>query len=350
LNQTTSYASTIAKIGAERSKLLSEDKLKALTGSASLTEFVAQLRDTSYQEQIAQVPLPLTNRKLERAFYENLIEVYIKIIKNSPKSARKYLTLYILKFEIEHVKTLIKATSAKLTPDQKLAKIYFSAENYLKNRMLIEEAVKASSINQTIHAFKNTEYWSILNMGLKNYEEDASTTFFDLFVDKLYYEKLYDRFKRLSKKEKPNAFFYASLENDSFTLLTLLRGKVLNYEPNWLRLIIPQNYFNLNKTTVEALLSADDFYSALKIVLNSYYGKYFAGAQRPEETIAIAEKAFKKALFQHAKASVISEIFNIGAPLAFMTQKEIEVFNIIALSLNVTQEMKVEDIRTEVLI
>ena len=120
----------------------------------------------------------LTSRKLERAFNENLIETYIKIIKNSPKKARNYLSLYLLRFEIEHVKMLMKATSAKLTPDQKIAKIYFSVEDYLKRTLVMEEAAKASTVNQIIHAFKGTEYWSPLNMGLKNYEENASTTMF----------------------------------------------------------------------------------------------------------------------------------------------------------------------------
>ena len=333
MSQTTQYASVLAKIGAEKSKLLSEAKLKVLTESSSLTELAVQLRDTSYQEQIAKVPLPLTTRKLERAFYENLIDSYIKIIKNSSKKARKYLDLYILRFEVEQIKILMKATSAKLSPEQKQSKIFFSVEDYQKKHAMVEEAVKASTINQVIHAFKGTEYWSPLNMGLKNYEENASTACFDVFVDKFFYEKLYDSYSCLPRKEKPYAFFYASMENDGFTLLTILRGKALNHEPNWLRLVIPQNYFNLNKSTVEALISAVDFESALKIVLESYYCKFFLKAQNPEETIANAGKAFKKAVFQHAEASAISETFNIGSPLAFMTRKEAEVFNLTALSL-----------------
>jgi vacuolar-type H+-ATPase subunit C/Vma6 len=132
--------------------------------------------------------------------------------------------------------------------------------------------------------------------------------------------------------------------------LTILRGKALNHEPNWLRLVIPQNYFNLNKSTVEALISAVDFESALKIVLESYYCKFFLKAQNPEETIANAGKAFKKAVFQHAEASAISETFNIGSPLAFMTRKEAEVFNLTALSLSVSSEMTYEDIRSQLLL
>jgi vacuolar-type H+-ATPase subunit C/Vma6 len=140
------------------------------------------------------------------------------------------------------------------------------------------------------------------------------------------------------------------MENDGFALVTLLRGKALNNEPNWLRLVVPQNYFNLSKPMVEALVSSVDFEAALKIVLDSFYAKYFAKTQFPEETIAAAEKSFKKATLQHAKSSAISETFNIGSPVAFMTQKEAEVFNLTVLSLGVDGAMKPEEIRNLLLL
>ena len=151
-------------------------------------------------------------------------------------------------------------------------------------------------------------------MGLKNYEENASTSSFDIFVDKFFYEKLYDGYKSLSKKEQLYANFYASMENDSFALMTLLRGKVLNYEPNFLRLVVPQNYFNLNKSSIEALVTAIDFDAALKIVLDGYYAKFFVKAQNAEETISNAAKGFKKAVNQHAKSSAVSGNFQHWFP------------------------------------
>ena len=192
---------------------------------------------------------------------------------------------------------------------------------------------------------KDTEYASSLNTGLQNYEENGSTACFDVLLDKLFYEKLYESYESLPKKEKPHAHFYASTENDSFTLLTLLRGKTLNYDANWLRLAVPHNNFNLSMDTVEALLSAADFESALKIALESHYAKFFVKGQSPEETIVSASKAFKKAVFQHAKVTRISDNFNIGAPLAFMTQKEAEVHNLVAISTGVEAAVNPEAIQ-----
>jgi vacuolar-type H+-ATPase subunit C/Vma6 len=182
-------------------------------------------------------------------------------------------------------------------------------------------------------------------MGLQSYEEDGSTTCLDVLLDKVFHEKLYSSYVSLPKKERPHAHFYTSLENDSFSLLTLLRGKNLNYDANWLRLAVPPNNFNIHKETVEEMVTAIDFESALKVALDSYYSGFFVRAQNSEETIANAEKTFKKSLFQHAKTSVISENFNIGAPLSFMIRKEAEVYNLIATSSGVEAEIKPEELQ-----
>ena len=350
MTQTTLYASALAKIGAERGKLLNETKLKTLTESKNLSELATLLRDTNYQEQIAKVPLPLTSGKLERAFRENLISSYVKVIKNSPNHASKYLWLYLLRFEVENVKALIKSTNANLSLEEKIGRIYLSAEDYLKKRSVMEETAKAPSIEQIVKALKKSIYAPALNMGLQTYEEDGSTTCLDVLLDKTFYEKLFDSYKSLPQKEKPHAHFYASIENDGFTLLTLLRGKNLNYEANWLRLAVPPNNFYLGMETVEAMVTAADFESALKIALDSHYGEFFVKTQNPEEIIANAEKAFKKAGLQHAKENRINETFNIGAPLAFMTQKEAEVHNLTALSSGVEAEIKPEDIQRHLLL
>ena len=344
------YSRVLAKIGAGRGQLISEGKIKSLAEAKSLSEFATQLRDTNYQDQISKVLLLFTSRKLERAFHENLIETYIKIIENSQKNAKQFLSTYLLKVEVENIKALLNVANTKFTPVQNLARIYLSVEDYLKHRNVIEEAVKAPNINQAVNAFKNLPYRSALNMGLKSFEETGSTACLNVFVDKLFYEKIHETFDNLPKRERAHAYFYASLENDSFTFLALLRGKALDYDPNWLRLAVPRKNFDISKETVESLLAAVDFEAALKIVLETHYGKYFLKAQTSQDTIGNAEKTFRKALFQYAKEHVVTENFNIGAPLSFMKQKEVEVFNLTALSIGVEATMKPDDIRNQLLI
>jgi vacuolar-type H+-ATPase subunit C/Vma6 len=344
LPKTTRYANVLARIGAERGKLIPETKLKALTESKNLLEFASQLRETSYSERISKISAPVNNRRLERVFKEALIDTYIKVTRNAPKKVIPFLKMYILAFEFENVKTLVKSVAAELTAEEKLARIYLSAEDYLKHRALFEEAAASPDLKTLRDALNKTDYASALTLGLKRYEENGSTQLFDVLLDKMFYEKLWDGFHVLPKREWSHAFFYANIENDSYTLLTLLRGKALNYDANWLRLAIPRQNFNLAKRTVEAIVTAPDLGSTLSLVQKTYYGKFFAKAANPEETVAEAERTFKKAVFHHSLDRRVSETFNVGAPLAFMKQKEVETHNLATISLGVDAKVRAEDI------
>jgi V/A-type H+/Na+-transporting ATPase subunit C len=343
--QTTRYADVLAKIGAERSSLLSEEKLKAFAENKTLMEFASQLRTTSYQEKITKIPLPLSSRKLERVFQETLINAYSKIVKSAPKKVKPFLEMYLSRFEVENIKVLIKAVFAELNFDEKLTKVFLPVEGFLKNRLFFEEAARAVDLKQLVNAFKNTEYASALNLGFKRFEENGSTIFFDVQLDKEFFEKLYETFQGLPKKEKPHAFFYASMETGGFTILMLLRGKALNYDAQWLRVATPKCTLNLPRETIDALIMATDYPSALSLVLKSHYKKFFVKAESPEETIANAQKVFRSAFFDHALEYRVTEAFNVGAALSFMVQKEVEVRNLVTISIGVEAGMKPEDIK-----
>jgi vacuolar-type H+-ATPase subunit C/Vma6 len=349
LSQTTRYANVLVKIGAGRSEFLSESKFRGLTETNNLADLISSLRESSYQQEVAKVAPPLSSRKLERAFNENLIGTYIKIIMNSPKKTAEFLKHYLIRFEVENIKTIIKAVNAELHLEQKQAKIYFAPENYFNNLAIIEEALRASSINQVVSTLKKTKYSSALKMGFKSYEENTSTTCFDVLLDKYYYEELWAAFQSLPKKEKPHAYPYVSFQVDSYVLLMLLRSKLLNYDSNWLRIALPTRRFRLSDKTTEDIVSSADFESALKIVLKTSYAKYFDKTQSSQETISLAENAFEKAILKQAKETRFKEIFNVGAVLAFLTKKSFEVRNLTTVSLGVEYGKKPEDIERQLL-
>ncbi|XHH09055.1 MAG: V-type ATPase subunit [Candidatus Bathyarchaeia archaeon] len=347
--QSKEYAQVLPKIGVERRDLLSDVKVKALSDSKGLSDFIAQLRDTAYQEQVSKVSTPFTTRKLERAFNDNLLDTYLILLKNLPKKAKPFIELYLERFEIEHIKILIKATLAKLSSEEKLSRMYLPVEDYFNNRAIFEDAAKASAVSQIVQVFKKTVYYSSLTLGLKKYDETGSAIQFDLLLDRQYFDKLCSVYDKLPKKEKPHAKFYARLRVDGFLLLTILRGKALGYDSDWLRLSLPTNGFNLNKKVIESLLIAIDYEAAMKIVGNTEYKTYFAPAGTPEETISAAEKAFKKATLQYAKSRVLLDVFNIGAPLAFITLKEADVHNLVALTLSLDAMLTPEEVQNNLL-
>jgi vacuolar-type H+-ATPase subunit C/Vma6 len=340
LAQTRNYAQVLPKIGVERRGLLSDIEIKSLSESKSLSDFVAQLRGSTYQEQINKLTPPFTPKKLERAFNENLINTYIMLTKNLPKNVKPFLELYIERFQIEHIKTLLKTTLTKMSYEEKISKIYLPVEEYFHNRAAIEEAAKTSTISNVVQAFKKTSYYTSLNEGLKKYDETKSPIYFDLLLDRQYFDKLYNAYENLPKNEQQHAKFYASMNIDGFSLFTILRGKTLGYDPHWLKVALPDNHF-INEYTFISLLYAIDYDTALKIITTSTeYKTYFTPTNTPNETISTAEKAFKNAITQHAKSKTLTDIFNIGAPLAFITLKEANIHNLTTAALNIDANTK----------
>jgi len=333
--QTKNYAQVLPKIGVERRGLLNDIELKNLSESKSLSDFIAQLRGSTYQEQISKLTTPFTPRKLEHAFNENLINTYLMLIKSLPKNLKPYFEMYLERFQIEHIKILLKTTLAKTPLEEKVSKIYLPVEDYFHNRTAIEEATKTSTLSQIVQIFKKTNYYQSLNDGLRKYEETGSTVYFNILLDRQYFDKLCTIYEKLPKNEQPYAKFYTSMNVDGFILFTILRGKALGYEPDWLRVALPDNSININERTFTSLIYAIDYDTALKIVGTTEYKTYFTPANTPEETISTAEKTFKTALIQHAKSRVLLDVFNIGAPLSFITLKEANVHNLTISALNI---------------
>ena len=275
--------------------------------------------------------------KFERAFRESLIETGWKIIRNSPAGAvQDFLkTYFMLRFECENIKTILRAASVGLPFKEISRRIYMKVEDYLKRRDPITHAITAINVRSVVDALKATEYGPILSTGLKRYEKTGALKFFDVLIDKMFYETLGEAFEGLPERERPYALPYVSMENDGFNLCTILRAKNLGYDPHWIRMAISRKTYNVPQEMVESLVMASDFDSALKIVRQSYYKSMFMGHGSPEEVVSAAEEAFKRAILAHAKKTRVGDLFNVGVPLGFLIQKEVEVHNLITVSLGI---------------
>ena len=344
MNKEQLYSSVLVKIGVEKSQLLSKQKLERLTDCKTLTEIASELGQTVYGKKLGQMTPPYKTNDFERVFRENLIDVCIKMVQNTPDFVSEFLKTYLLKFEQENITTILRAVSIGLPYEEITSKLYLSVESFLKRQEVILKAANALQVKSVIDALQTTAYGPSLITGLQKYEETGSTKYFDILLDRLFYEKLGKSLKDLPKNEQEIASFYVSRENDRFNILTLLRAKLLGYDPHWIRMALSRDVYNVPPQTIEAMLMAKDFESAFNIVNQSYYKKLFVKAETPEETLSVAEKAFRREIFQHVQKTNIGDPFNIGSPIAFIVKKENELRNLTAISLGIEYGKKKADI------
>jgi vacuolar-type H+-ATPase subunit C/Vma6 len=344
LPQTIKYANVLTRIGAQRATLLGVSKLKMLTEASTLEELVSQLRDSSYQSRLQKVAPPYDSRQLEWVFKEAFFEAAIKVTKNAPKSVAPFLKMFLKQFEVENLKALIKAAHVDLEPEQVLSKVSLQLEAFLGNRDAFEEAAKANGITQRVNALAKTEYATALAQGLASYNETGAVACFDVLLDKVYFENLYEAYFELSHVERKHAQFYVETLTAKYVLPMILRAKNLNYETSALRVIIPDQTLGLSKATLEELVEASDYEVAHNIVMQTPFGQYFPKTASAEETIANAETALRKALTEHAEHARVFEIFNIGLPLSFLILKQTEATNLTTISIGIESKLAPEEI------
>ncbi len=348
--QTIKYANVLTRIGVQRAALLNEAKLKSLAEASDLEDFVAQLRDTSYQTRLQKAAAPFDSRQLERIFKETFLDLAIKITKNAPNSVKPFLMVYLKRFEVDNLKALIKASYANFDAEQTLEKVNLQLETFLGNRAVFEEAAKTTGLTPLVSALAKTEYATVLTQGLASYDEKGAVTSFDLLLDKDYYEKLASAYLELPRSERGYAEFYVKTQTAAYLLPMILRAKNLGYAVSTLRAILPDQPLSLPASTLEDLVMASDFNMALNIILQTPFGQYFTKGKTPEETIANAQIAFKKALVTHAARSRVFEVFNVGLVLSFLVLKQTEVANLVAVAVGVEAKLPSEDVGRSLLL
>jgi vacuolar-type H+-ATPase subunit C/Vma6 len=344
LSQEQLYSNVLVKIGVERSNLLSKEKLQRLTDSNSLTELITELRTTIYGEKLSKLTTPYSTDDLERAFRETFIEVCIKMVKNSPLTVSAFLKTYLLKFEHENIKTILRAISVGLPYDDIKNKLYMSVEKSLKREEVFLKAAMALQVKLAVEALQHTIYGPLLSSGLQKYEETGSTKYFDLLLDKMFYEEFGKNFHNMPKNEQQLAFYYVSTKTEMFNILTILRAKLLGYDSHWIRVALSRDFYTISEQTIESMLMAEDFKSAMEVVEQTHYKKLFAKAETPEKTVSDAEKALKQEIFEHAQTTKIGDPFNVGSVMAFIMRKEIELYNLTMISLGTEYKWKKDDI------
>jgi len=342
VTRASAYSQIVVKAGVERSYLISAERLKSFAECKNLDELISRLNGTPYENLLKNVKQP-TAEELQHVFKEELMRVCIRMVSFSPKGIQGFLKRYVSRFEIENIKSLLRAKNARLPYETLVKRLNLSIEDVFGKRELFIHAVKAEDVKGVIEAFRETVYAPVLLEGISGYEATRSTKLFDLSLDRTYYDDLLDSFKTLSQKDYDIASSCLGPEVDSFNIVTIIRSKLLGYPPHWIYRAITHHFHKLSEGYVRALVSSEDINSTLNLLNESFYGKFLASQERTEETVISFEKAIKRFSLEQLHKTRIADPFNVATPLSVIMRKENEVENLTIISSAIECGWKPED-------
>ena len=319
------YSGIHSKVKGMSRGLLTEEHYIELLGKKSVIEIALYLEsNTSYKKALKNVDIPSIHRgQLEKILQQSFEEDFIKIAKFETGGNKQFLSVYILRYEIELLKVMLRMLENNTldTFDRQIN------EYFLKAMTIDVDRLKTSkNISQFIENLKDSAYLKVLSPFIVS-TEHLNLFSIEMSLDVYYFKQVWEiKDKLLSTSDSLIVTDTLGKEIDMLNILWVIRCKKYFNTPKEIiySFIVPMNYKLARKQLISlveaktaeevlALLektSYKDIFNKGDLFLEQYYLKY------------VAALMYKKS----------RELpFSIMSSLGFLHIKEIEIANIIKI-------------------
>lgn len=335
------YSSANAKARGLLGKLLSGDDYAELLNKKSVGEIAAYLKqNTVYKSLLADVNENLVHRgELEKLFSASLYGDFIKLSRFLGGNAKKFLDAAFLRYEVEDLKKLLRVVytgrNSEVVRDSLVFLKNYSNLNYNK-------LTSSTDIPSLIGSLKKSEYYKVLSPFLNS---AARQNYFDMEMSlDLHYFLRMLRLKDelLSGSDLKSVTHSLGLEIDILNILIIYRSKKLFNLPaeTVIKYIIPHRY-RLKKEELISLSESKDVHEFIYMVSKTRY----AGIFKPEEE-HLWDINSRNYMYRHNIIRLRSDYFNLGATMAYLHLKEVDIKNIITLIEGIRYKLPEQEIKS----
>jgi len=333
------YKRIMPKIAIAKLKLMEPKEIIDLAGM-SLHHISSILEKTPYKAEISKIGTKeLSANSLEDALLQNFIKTCEELMELSPKRIRLLLSTFLMKFEANCVKAILRAKQADLDVDEAMKYIMpVGRLGEARCRKTLEISEKVADV---VESLSDMEYGSVLEKAFAVYEEEEIFYLLEIALDRHVYSKIWRAIGKLGGLDKKIARTVIGLEIDSANVKTILRCKAMeirNYQIR--RYLIPVSEVFGEKELEEVIRESDiqSFINSLvRLARNAMVRDYqyiFTEIQKQNVTsLTTLEKVLDRGLIETSLRMIkrYTPFFNIGLLLAFLNLKWFEVRNLRAI-------------------
>ncbi len=334
------YDFSYVKIRYESTKILSQEDLVHLANSLDIPTFRQRLLKF-FPDLVTKIFPNLDS--IHNYFTEDEILVNAKIIKNCPKSIIEFLiALFLLNFEIENIKTIIKSKSQNISYEEIRRDVHLIAERILRREKILKNLIYFENFSEIHTLFKGTMYFKPLKKANEYYEQQKSLSFFDIFLDYEVLKHVLACFQKLKKTDQVLIQEFMKLYLNFYNLKTIIRGKNLGFQDDFLKEVTFLNHVPYRQ--IMEIESVNDIVNNIKN--NSNQSRCFA--IKRQKTIEEILGHFRD--FYHQKCLLLirdwrrKNPFSIISPLSFLLKKRFLIEDIKFISVGIEYDMRPEDI------
>lgn len=333
------YKQLMPKITVEKLKLMNPKKISDFVGT-SLHHISLELEKTPYKTEIRELSMKeLNSISLEDALLKNFIKTCKTIIELSPKDIRVLLSAFLMKFEANCLKTMLRTKEANLSMEESMK--YIVPAGRLSESRCIKTLENSENIGDVIDSLQDMKYGPMLENVFEVYLKEKNFYLFEVAIDKHVYNEIWRAIAKLWGMDKRISRTIIGLEIDVVNVKAIFRCKAMGISENQMkRYILPVSEVFSEKELEEAI-RCSDIDSTIDSLLESAnramakdHRHIFIEIQESHitsltELETILDRGLVETNLRILKR--YTPFFNIGLLLAFLNLKWFEVKNLRAI-------------------
>ena len=323
------YAAIHSRVRVMYSALLGPQELADLANAPDLSGLVGLLKDTPYGSYLEGLEdKELTPKQFIYQVQKRLSDAYITLVHSAPAHTRPLLTELFRHFEIDNLKTVLRAIVIHSTWEQ-VKEILFPLGSLAK--LPVEKMMEVGTVEAAIAQLAGTPYYDTLSHALKRYIEEQSLFPLEVALDLDYWRTLWLNTNRLPGQDRTQALRIVGPWVDMNNLMWAMRYRVYHHlsEEEIINYTLPFGY-RIRDEDIRAIAAGADI---TRIVMRLYPGSRNVDEllQDPEHGLPKLELQLQRYIVQKLNAVFTGYPFHIGLPLAFLVLNELELQDLTVL-------------------
>ena len=303
-----SFMGPNATIFAIGSKYTSNENLDRVLEMTTVNEVIADIKKEGYNIE----NLDMADIEIER----EMIRMMEEVIGMLPEGVRQFAEVYMLKFDANIVKRILRAKASGI-PKNRIYDMVYEGKHVKK--IIINHMVEASSVDDAITALDATPFKD----AIKVWSETNNLYEVDIFLDRIFLDKLMEAKGNLDEDSREAVEKFLAIMVDVYNLKVLIRGKSMDVDVE--KHIIDGGY-ELHSWKLKNMVEARN----LDELLGNLEGTSYSFL-RDSENAFDAELKLDRYLLDKANEIGLNYSTSSGPTVMFLISKEYEARNLKAI-------------------
>jgi V/A-type H+-transporting ATPase subunit C len=315
------YLNPSARVRARKGRLFDEKQISEMVEANNVEEV------ENYLKGVPEYADVLEDYPLDKALDIHRADTYDFIARLAPKEVKDPFVVMSKKTDINNIKSLLTAKEVGLGPEETKDLLIPSGSLYKELSSLVD----ADNVTDIVTSLDGTEYATVLEDALPEYEEKHMILPLESALDKYYLGKLLHSPDVPSDENRQILYSYIGTQVDADNLKLILRAKEdgLSYD-DISRYILADGY-QLREWKLKDLMDSPDVTNVISGLEGTKYAEALTDVvPQYNETgsVAVFERALDVYVTEHAKSLSSKKPLGIGPIIGYLSQKEAEIKNL----------------------